>query len=75
MLAAGAESGFTTLEWGMSELVRNSHALKKLQDEIRGITNRDSMIIEDDLRRMSYLKAVTKEVVLHLHPPSPLLVP
>jgi len=74
MLAAGSESTFTTLEWGMTELVRNPEVLKKLQEEVRGIVNRDSMINEEDLSKMSYLKAVIKEI-LRLHPPAPLLVP
>ena len=74
MLAAGTEATFTALEWGMTEPVRNPEVMKKLQEEVRGIANRDSMIKQDDLTRMRYLKAVIKEI-LRLHPPPPMLEP
>lgn len=58
----------------MTELVRNSDTMKKLQDEVRAITKFDSLVREEDLHKMSYLKAVINEV-LRLHPPVPLLLP
>uniref|UniRef100_A0A0D3G7U7 Cytochrome P450 n=1 Tax=Oryza barthii TaxID=65489 RepID=A0A0D3G7U7_9ORYZ len=67
MFAAGTDTSFITLEWAMSELVKNPAAMRKLQDEVRrggGATTAAT----------PYLKAVVKET-LRLHPPVPLLVP
>src|SRR4051812_12693745 len=74
MIGAGTETSFIVLDWCMTELVRNSETLKKLQDEVRGVAKFGSMVRQEDLIRMSYLKAVIKEA-LRLHPPAPLSVP
>ncbi|KAJ4770283.1 hypothetical protein LUZ62_054540 [Rhynchospora pubera] len=71
---AGTESTFLTMNWVMSELIRNPQVMKKLQEQIRSIAGSRSRIQEDDLAEMAYLKAVIKEA-LRLHPPGPLLVP
>ncbi|KAI3760783.1 hypothetical protein L1987_51182 [Smallanthus sonchifolius] len=48
--------------------------MKELQQEALEIGQGRSMIVEDDLDKMPYLKAVLKET-LRLHTPIPLLVP
>ncbi|KAI3802489.1 hypothetical protein L1987_30621 [Smallanthus sonchifolius] len=58
----------------MSELIRNPRVMKKLQREATEIAQGKSMISEEDLDRMHYLKAVIKEY-LRLHTPFPLLLP
>ncbi|KAJ0969286.1 hypothetical protein J5N97_022163 [Dioscorea zingiberensis] len=63
-----------SLEWGMAELIRNPQVMKKLQNEVRGIAAGKSMLKQDDLSEMHYLKAVIKEN-LRLHPPAPFLFP
>ena len=74
MFAGGTETTYITIEWAMAELARNPNVLEKLQNEINGIASGQSIISEDKLHDMHYLKAVIKEV-LRLHPPSPLLLP
>lgn len=77
MIAAGTDTTFLVLDWGMVELARNPEAMKKLQAEVRGIANTNAesaSFTEEDLSKMSYLKAVIKEV-LRLHPPVSLLIP
>ncbi|KAM0947317.1 putative premnaspirodiene oxygenase [Dioscorea sansibarensis] len=74
MFAGGTETTYITIEWAMAELARNPNVLEKLQNEINGIASGQSIISEDKLHEMHYLKAVIKEV-LRLHPPSPLLLP
>nr|XP_043639586.1 3-beta-hydroxylase-like [Erigeron canadensis] len=73
MFAAGTDTTFTNLEWAISELLRHPRAMKKLQQEVREIGQGRSMVTEDDLDKMVYLKAVLKET-LRLHTPIPLLV-
>nr|XP_043620721.1 cytochrome P450 Tp4149-like [Erigeron canadensis] len=73
VFTAGTDTTNTTMEWALSELVRNPHVMKKLQTEVTKIAQGRSMISEDDLQEMHYLKAVMKES-LRLHIPVPLLV-
>ncbi|XP_065878348.1 cytochrome P450 736A117-like [Euphorbia lathyris] len=74
IISAGTDTTYAALEWVMAELLQHPEAMKKLQNEIREIAKNKSEIIEDDLHKLSYLKAVIKET-LRLHPPLPLLVP
>ncbi|KAJ4880958.1 hypothetical protein Rs2_38013 [Raphanus sativus] len=39
MLFGGSASTFTLLEWTMTELMRHPKCMKKLQDEIRSVTD------------------------------------
>lgn len=73
MFVAGSDTTYTLLEWAMTELLRHPQVMKKLQDEVRGIVRDKTMVSEDDLDKMMYLKAMIKEV-LRLHPPLPLLL-
>ncbi|GER56758.1 cytochrome P450, partial [Striga asiatica] len=68
VLGAGTETSARTLTWVMTELIRHPHVMKRLQDEVRGITKGKKGITEDDIKRMSYLKAVIKET-FRAHPP------
>nr|QCF60513.1 cytochrome P450 [Salvia dorisiana] len=76
MFGGGTDTTFTALEWTMAELIRNPRTMKLLQKEVREVArNKNGIDInEDDLDKMPYLKAVSKES-LRLHPPLPLAVP
>lgn len=74
MFVAGSTTTFATLEWAMSELLRNLHAMETLKREVRSITGDKEIITETDLNKMEYLKAVIKET-FRLHPAVPLLLP
>ncbi|KAK8930552.1 Cytochrome P450 71A9 [Platanthera zijinensis] len=67
------ETAAVTVEWGMSELMRNPRVMKKAQEEIRRVVGADKGIVEeDDLQHLDYLKLVINET-LRLHPAAPLL--
>ncbi|XP_042013050.1 cytochrome P450 736A117-like [Salvia splendens] len=72
MLAGGTDTTSSTLEWAMTELIRNPTARMKLQTEVREIVQDRHVITDDDLGKMQYLKAVIKET-LRLHAPVSLL--
>ena len=60
--------------WSMSEIVRNSRVMQKLQAEIRRCVGTKPKLNESDITKMTYLKMVLKET-LRLHPPAPFLIP
>ncbi|KAI3825703.1 hypothetical protein L1987_07274 [Smallanthus sonchifolius] len=74
LFLAGTDTTFASLEWAICELLRHPQAMKELQQEALKIGQGRSMIAEDDLEKMPYLKAVIKET-LRLHTLVPLLVP
>ncbi|KAL2465410.1 Cytochrome [Abeliophyllum distichum] len=74
VFAAGTDTTYSVLEWTMTELLRHPAKLENLQNEVRRVAGRKLEITEDDLEKMSYLRAVIKES-LRLHTPIPLLVP
>nr|GME20278.1 cytochrome P450 71A9-like [Ipomoea batatas] len=58
----------------MAELIKNPHAMRKAQLEVRQLMNGKEKVSESDLPQLKYLKMVIKEA-LRFHPPASLLVP
>ncbi|GMY14980.1 cytochrome P450 71A1-like [Fagus crenata] len=74
MFAAGTDTTFITLDWGMTELIMNPKVMERAQAEVRSIVGERRVVLESDLPQMHYIKAVIKEI-FRLHPPAPVLVP
>ncbi|XP_042037896.1 cytochrome P450 71D10-like [Salvia splendens] len=74
MFFAGTETSSTTVEWVMSEMIRNPSTLKMAQDEVREVFDLMGYVDGDKFEELKYLKVVVKET-LRLHPPGPLLLP
>ncbi|KAK9995618.1 hypothetical protein SO802_020304 [Lithocarpus litseifolius] len=74
MFAAGTDTTFITLDWGMTELIMNPKVLQRAQAEVQSIVGERRAVLESDLPQLHYMKAVIKEI-FRLHPPAPVLVP
>ncbi|KAG0589599.1 hypothetical protein KC19_1G032800 [Ceratodon purpureus] len=74
LLAAGADTTATTLEWALLELARHPHIMEKLQVEIDAKFGMVRPVEEDEAAQLPYLQAFVKEI-LRLHPPAVLAIP
>nr|DAD39331.1 TPA_asm: hypothetical protein HUJ06_013654 [Nelumbo nucifera] len=74
MFIGGSDMTAITVEWSMTELIRNPKVMRKAQEEVRRVVGKKSKFEEDDIPQMAYLKAVTKET-LRLHPPASFFIP
>ncbi|WCJ22116.1 Cytochrome P450 76T24 [Euphorbia peplus] len=74
LISAGTDTTSSTLEWAMTELLKNPQTLKKAGEEIEQTIGRDNMIKESDVAQLPYLRAIIKET-FRLHPAAPFLVP
>ncbi|KAL4618704.1 hypothetical protein ACB092_06G030000 [Castanea dentata] len=74
IFGAGGDTSATTVDWAMSEMIKNPSVMKKAQAEVREVFNRKGRVDETFISEMIYLNLVIKET-LRLHPPVPLLLP
>ncbi|XP_047959691.1 cytochrome P450 71D10-like [Salvia hispanica] len=73
ILLGGTDTSASTIEWAMSELMRNPSKLNKAQQEIRNVFHKvGSYVDEDKFDELKYLRLIIKET-LRLHPPVPLV--
>ncbi|PQP95578.1 premnaspirodiene oxygenase [Prunus yedoensis var. nudiflora] len=61
IFSAGSETSATTIEWAMSELLKNPRVMEKAQLEVRQVCEGKNKIEEEDVQKLHYLKLVVKE--------------
>ncbi|XP_052111378.1 cytochrome P450 71D9 isoform X2 [Arachis duranensis] len=74
IFGGGSETSAHTIDWAMTEMIRDPGVMEKAQAEIRELFNRIGKVDETLINELKYLKSVVKET-LRLHPPAPLLLP
>ncbi|KAK2641203.1 hypothetical protein Ddye_022966 [Dipteronia dyeriana] len=74
IFTAGSETCATTIDWAMSELMKNQNLMKKAQEEVREVITRIGSVDETAIHEMKYLKLIIKET-LRLHPSIAMLLP
>ncbi|XP_022864424.1 cytochrome P450 76C1-like [Olea europaea var. sylvestris] len=70
----GTDTTATTVEWVMTEILRNPDVIKTVQQELTNVVGINKSVEEFHVAKLKYLDAVVKET-FRLHPPLPLLVP
>lgn len=74
MFVAGTDTTSNTLEWAMTEVLRNPHTMEKAKAELKEVIGKGEIVEEKDLSRLPYLYCIVKET-LRIHPSIPFLVP
>jgi len=74
LISAGSDTTTSTIEWAMTELLRNKGAMHKLQAELTSQFGENDIITESNITELPYLAACVKET-LRIHPPTPFLIP
>lgn len=60
LLLASIDTTSTTIEWALSELIKNPDIMKKVQKELESKVGMERMVDESDLESLEYLKMVVK---------------
>ncbi|GFP83121.1 cytochrome p450 83b1 [Phtheirospermum japonicum] len=71
---AATDTSSAAIIWTMTVLMKAPQVMQKVQAEIRNLIGKKAIVDEDDLPKLSYLKAVINEA-FRLYPPAPLLMP
>ncbi|KAI3876248.1 hypothetical protein MKX03_028478 [Papaver bracteatum] len=74
MILGGTDTTVSTIEWVMTEVVRNPVVMRKAKDEIAQVVGYNRKIEEKDIENLPYLGAVIKEA-MRLNPVAPFLIP
>ncbi|MBA0752144.1 hypothetical protein Gogos_001008 [Gossypium gossypioides] len=74
VFGAGSETSSTTVEWALSEMIKNPWVMKEAQAEVRRVFGPKGNVDETGLHELKYLKAVIRET-FRIRPSVPLLLP
>uniref|UniRef100_A0A803P5Y1 Cytochrome P450 n=1 Tax=Cannabis sativa TaxID=3483 RepID=A0A803P5Y1_CANSA len=73
IFTAGSDTSALTIEWALSELVKNPNIMQKAREEIDTLVGQTRLVEESDIGNLPYLQAIVKET-LRLHPTGPMAV-
>ncbi|XVF70843.1 hypothetical protein PTKIN_Ptkin11bG0194400 [Pterospermum kingtungense] len=74
IFGAGSEASSNTVEWAMSEMLRNPKLMKEAQAEVRRVFHEKGEVDQAGIPELKLLKLIVKET-LRLYPAGPLLIP
>ncbi|KAL3691164.1 hypothetical protein R1sor_004815 [Riccia sorocarpa] len=73
VILGGTDTNSSTIEWALSELLKQPHILEKAQAEMDSVVGKERLVEESDLPNLPYLHAIVEET-FRLHPVAPLLM-
>ncbi|KAL6655503.1 hypothetical protein ACP70R_006329 [Stipagrostis hirtigluma subsp. patula] len=74
LIAGGTDTSSITVEWAISELLKNPGHFAKATEELDRVVGRDRLVTERDLPNLPYIEAIIIET-MRLHPVAPMLAP
>ncbi|XP_031267955.1 trimethyltridecatetraene synthase-like [Pistacia vera] len=74
LIAGGTDTSATTVEWAMSELLKQPELMKKATEELDRVIGRERWVEEKDIPQLPYIDAIMKET-MRIHPVAVLLAP
>ncbi|KAF0933913.1 hypothetical protein E2562_020043, partial [Oryza meyeriana var. granulata] len=74
LITGSTDTSSVSVEWAMSEVLRNPRVLAKATEELDRVVGRHRLVAEEDIPNLPYLEAIVKES-MRLHPVVPLLIP
>ncbi|KAI4329076.1 hypothetical protein L6164_021378 [Bauhinia variegata] len=74
LIIGGTETSQVSIEWTMSELLKNPETINKAREELDTVIGRERWVEEKDVGNLPYIEAIVKES-LRLHPVVPILAP
>ncbi|KAF7133129.1 hypothetical protein RHSIM_Rhsim09G0024200 [Rhododendron simsii] len=73
-ILGGTHTSAMTVEWAISELLKQPQLLQKATEELERVIGRDRWVQEDDIPNLPYIGAIVKET-LRVHPVGTFLAP
>ncbi|KAG8056890.1 hypothetical protein GUJ93_ZPchr0002g25436 [Zizania palustris] len=74
LVSGGTDSSSVSVEWAISELLKNPRTLAKATEELDRVVGGDRLVTEADMPCLPYIEAVMKET-MRMHPVAPMLAP
>ncbi|KAL8191820.1 hypothetical protein R6Q57_028551 [Mikania cordata] len=74
LIAGGTDTSARTVEWAMSELIKQPNLIKKATDELDKVIGRERWVQETDFPNLPFIDSILKET-MRLHPVAVFLAP
>ncbi|XP_030490755.2 trimethyltridecatetraene synthase [Cannabis sativa] len=74
LVAGGTDTSATTVEWAMSEVIRQPNIIEKAKEELDRVIGQQRWVEERDIPNLPYIDSIIKET-MRKHPVAVLLAP